>query len=297
MQVFPHFTDRRRALQLGWYGLRHGVGVFDKLNKTNLFLVRQFRNIEIKCNVCGNQAKVWYEMLSVKERREHKVGLLRETLECLNCLSRMRYRIMAHGMLNEFGSRFGINAASIADVGAQLKNIDILDTDAFSPVARILRDNKSYKMSSYLPDRPFGLLKDQDIYNIDLQKISFPDMSFDIILTSDVMEHVRSFDAANREIFRCLKPGGAHIFTVPFHEPEPWTRTLVDTSTADDIYLEPPQLHGDDHLSGKIPAYRIYGLELLDDLRSLGFVASMIRIQSALNGIFDGVYFIARRPA
>jgi SAM-dependent methyltransferase len=200
-------------------------------------------------------------------------------------------------MLNEFGSRFGINAASIADVGSQLKNIDILDTDAFSPAARILRDNKSYKMSSYLPDQPLGLLKDQDIYNIDLQKMSFPDMSFDIILTSDVMEHVRRFDAANREIFRCLKPGGAHIFTVPFHDPEPWTRTLVDTSSGDDIYLEPPQLHGDDHLSGKIPAYRIYGLELLDDLRSLGFVASMVRIQSVLNGIFDGVYFIARRPA
>jgi SAM-dependent methyltransferase len=296
MPLFRRFSNERRILQLGWYGLRHGTRVFEKLNKTNLTMAKQFNNVEILCNVCGEKAKVWYEMLSVKERREHKVGLLRETLECLNCLSRMRYRIMAHAMLTEFRQRFGIAAASLEDAASMIGNIDILDTDAFSPAARILERNKAYRLSVYMPNRPFGLLENEGKYNVDLQKMTFSDRTFDIILSSDVMEHVRSFQRANEEIFRCLKPGGAHIFTVPFHEPDMLTRTLIDSGSGEDIYLEPPQFHGDAHFSGKIPVYRIYGTDLLDDLRTFGFEADMVRIQDSGSGIFDGLYFIARRP-
>jgi hypothetical protein len=72
---------------------------------------------------------------------------------------------------------------------------------------------------------------------------------------------------------------------------------LIDTQTPQDIYFELPQLHGDDHLSGKIPAYRIYGWDILDDLRDLGFEASAVRIRDAAHGIYDERYFIARRPA
>jgi SAM-dependent methyltransferase len=296
MNLFPRFTNRRRVLQLGRYGLRHGTKVFDKLNKTNLFLANQFSKVEILCNVCGKKAGLWYEMHSIKEKREHRVGLLRETLECLNCLSRMRYRIMAYGLLSECRNRFNVDVTSVAELAPKLQNIDILDTDSFSPAARILSGSSSYKMSIYMPDRPFGFIQDLKLYNIDLQAMVFPDKTFDIILSSDVMEHVKDFRLANSEILRCLKPGGTHIFTVPFDEPPMFTRTMIDTGSSQEIYLEPPQIHGDDHLTGGIPAYRIFGMDILDDLTTFGFEAKTVRVSASANGIFDGQYFIARRP-
>jgi SAM-dependent methyltransferase len=49
----------------------------------------------------------------------------------------------------------------------------------------------------------------------DLEAMTFPDASFDLFVTQDVMEHVFDPAQAFREIARVLKPGGAHIFTVP----------------------------------------------------------------------------------
>lgn len=49
----------------------------------------------------------------------------------------------------------------------------------------------------------------------DLECLSFADASFDLHITQDVFEHVLDPDAAFREIARTLRPGGAHVFTVP----------------------------------------------------------------------------------
>jgi hypothetical protein len=297
MKLPPRFTPQRRLLQLAWYGVRRPRKLFERVNPTNIFLARQFSKVQIRCNVCGQTAGVWYEMHSVRQSREHRVGLLRETLECLHCISRMRYRIVAYGLLRECRERFGIDAASITDLAPRLQQIDVLDTDAYSPIARRMSQTPTYKLSSYLPGSPPGYLPEQGLYNVDLQAMAFPDKSFEVILSSDVMEHVRQLQTANREIFRCLKPGGCHIFTVPFDQPAATTRTLIDTATSEDIYLEPPQMHGDDHLEGMVPAYRIYGLDLLDQLRACGFEAEVVWIDAADRGIYNASYFIARRPA
>ena len=124
--------------------MRHSTKVFNKLNGTNLFLAKQFSDMRIVCNVCGKSARLWFEMHSVREQQEHKVGLRRETLECLECLSRMRYRIMAEAVLAECRQRFCINSPSISDLAGRIPNINILDTDAFSPAARILVRSNGY---------------------------------------------------------------------------------------------------------------------------------------------------------
>jgi len=50
-----------------------------------------------------------------------------------------------------------------------------------------------------------------------LGNISRNDESFDLVITLDVFEHVLRPAKAFAEIARTLKPGGAHIYTVPYY--------------------------------------------------------------------------------
>ena len=73
-----------------------------------------------------------------------------------------------------------------------------------------------YSASQYYPNMASGEIHPQHGYRSeDLERMTFPDESFDLFVSQDVMEHIFDPAAAFREIARVLKPGGAHIFTVP----------------------------------------------------------------------------------
>lgn len=78
-----------------------------------------------------------------------------------------------------------------------------------------------------------------------LEKLTFPDNSFDLFISQDVMEHVFDPEAAFKEIARVLKPGGAHIFTAPlinkFKDSEVWASCDGDGKV---IYHHVPEYHG-----------------------------------------------------
>ncbi|MFA5793497.1 MAG: methyltransferase domain-containing protein [Candidatus Brocadiia bacterium] len=52
----------------------------------------------------------------------------------------------------------------------------------------------------------------------DAQTLPFPDDSFDIVVSSEVLEHIYDKQAAIKEIYRVLKPGGRFIFSTPSRE-------------------------------------------------------------------------------
>lgn len=49
----------------------------------------------------------------------------------------------------------------------------------------------------------------------DITKINYPDNSFDIIVCSEVLEHIENYGAASKELYRVLKPGGTVLFSMP----------------------------------------------------------------------------------
>lgn len=57
-------------------------------------------------------------------------------------------------------------------------------------------------------------------YQEDVRRMSFPNDSFDTVLSFQVLEHVDDTTASIREIFRVLKRGGCAIITIPFLFPE-----------------------------------------------------------------------------
>jgi SAM-dependent methyltransferase len=53
---------------------------------------------------------------------------------------------------------------------------------------------------------------------LDVEALSFPDESFDLVICNHVLEHVRDDRKAMRELRRVLKPSGRAILQVPIAE-------------------------------------------------------------------------------
>jgi len=69
-------------------------------------------------------------------------------------------------------------------------------------------------------------------------KATFPDESLDLVITQDVMEHVMSPDKAFSEIARTLKPGDAHVFTIPWYAPKPTFVRAEEIREGTEYYVE-----------------------------------------------------------
>ncbi len=118
-----------------------------------------------------------------------------------------------------------------------------------SPVGRgtsvKLREAPGYLSSQYDPSLPFGETSPHGWISQDLEKQTFEDAAFDLVVTQDVFEHIFDIDAAAREIARTLRPGGAHIFTTPLvNKAKPTEPRALRQGDGSVRYLAPPEYHG-----------------------------------------------------
>ncbi len=77
-----------------------------------------------------------------------------------------------------------------------------------------------------------------------LERLTFPDSTFDLFVTQDVFEHVFEPARAVSEIMRVLKPGGAHVFTAPKHKGLAQTARRARLSDGGIVHLKEAQYHG-----------------------------------------------------
>jgi SAM-dependent methyltransferase len=75
---------------------------------------------------------------------------------------------------------------------------------------------KNYSSSHYYNDIPRGDYKGE-YRSEDLCSLTFENDQFDLFITSDVFEHIMEPAKAFSVIARVLKPGGAHVFTMPWY--------------------------------------------------------------------------------
>jgi SAM-dependent methyltransferase len=126
----------------------------------------------------------------------------------------------------------------------------------------------------------------------------FPDQSFDVVLTNEVLEHVPDLSAALRDTVRILRPGGKLIGTFPFN----WAAFTTDIRArlnADGIeHLRPPEYHGNpvDPEGGSL-VFQIPGWDILELCKAAGFSdACMVFTGSTRLGItsreIPGVFVI-----
>jgi len=111
---------------------------------------------------------------------------------------------------------------------------------------RLAQECRNYSYSHYFPDTPPGEINPKHNARCEsLEALTFPDATFDLIITQDVMEHVLAPEAAFREIARVLKPGGAHVFTVPLVRKTEASRPRAIRKGKDEVeFLLDAQYHG-----------------------------------------------------
>ena len=145
---------------------------------------------------------------------------------------------------------------------------------------------KGYVCSEYFGDsyRSGDLVN--DVLHQDLMDLSFGNESIDLVLSSDVFEHIPDPYKAHEEVYRVLKPGGRHIFTVPFYQTEflDEERAIADM-TGNTVFLLPPLHHEDPMRSKGVLVYKIFSLEMLVRLRRIGFRTMLYQLYKPLYGI------------
>lgn len=121
----------------------------------------------------------------------------------------------------------------------------------------------------------------------DLQSLSFANDSLELLITSDVMEHVPDALAAEREIVRVLRPGGIYCFTVPLHAYAEADLVLANAQPDGSItYFADPIYHGDPLRPEGVLVFRIFSIkEMTARFAALGAECKTYRLWSKHYGI------------
>lgn len=212
---------------------------------------------------------------------------LRDSYFCLNCKCKPRERALM---------------ATIEKYYPNWKNLKIHES---SPIKRgasvkLKKYSTNYLASQYYPTKEFGSIID-GFKNEDLENQTFADESFDLVITSDVMEHLYNPEKAFKEIARTLKKGGAHIFTVPIinkhMKTEVWATLGAD---GEPQFLKTPEFHGNpvDLVKGS-PVTMHWGFDIVDFIKKVsGLETDIVYIYDKNLGIM-GEYnevFVTRKP-
>ncbi len=168
-------------------------------------------------------------------------------------------------------------------------------TEHASPFFRALKRRYPQVIGSELlqDGTPLGALNALRIRNEDLTRLSFVDDSFDAICATDVLEHIPNYEKALYECFRCLRPGGTLVVSVPFllDAEETLTRARVWPDAVEHVL--PPEYHGDPLDPRGVLCYYHFGWDLLERMRQIGFSSSALQFYwSWRRGYLGGSQFL-----
>lgn len=222
---------------------------------------RHFRNqnnghITGICAVCGEITNFLYQV------NDSEINW-REELVCDSCKLNSRLRASVHYLLTspEFS-----------------ENSKIYMTEQSTPLFKLLSENLPDVVGSeFLGNSlPLGNINSLGIRNEDATQLTFPDSSFDFVLSFEVLEHIPNYKAALAEFSRILKPGGKLILTAPFvsNSQQTITKAYVDDSGSVRT-IGTPEYHGDpvNPEKGSLCFYH-FGWELLEEIKNSGFKES-----------------------
>nr|WP_115094497.1 class I SAM-dependent methyltransferase [Synechococcus sp. UW106] len=162
------------------------------------------------CSICGHFG-FW-------QRGDGKS--FRESYQCEKCHCALRWRDQASLIVDNFSDGRISNLEAMVELG-YMDGLDIYEIANRGPFVKRLNKLERYTQSYFQENMESGEINELGIRNEDIQNLSFDDKSFDLIISSDVMEHVEDYKRAFKEILRVLKDDGVYIFTIPIGYPFP----------------------------------------------------------------------------
>lgn len=236
------------------------------------------------CSICGQKG-----IFSRGDERS-----IREGYPCPSCRFTLRWRDQAGVIVDEFGRG---RALSIEELVKQhlLDDVAIFETAMRGPFVTRLRGLPNYTQSYFWPDVALGAAGPTGLRNEDLTDLTFPDDVFDLVITSDVMEHLYDIEGAFAEILRVLKPGGVHVFTIPNSYPMPErTEKRVGLKNGVELHLKEPRYHNSGDGTPCL-VYTDYGADVVDLIRRLGGQTGIVRRSGAIDPCYMNATFVTRK--
>jgi SAM-dependent methyltransferase len=222
----------------------------------------QTRSIEGACAVCGRDAVF-----------ERGTGSVLGNFTCPHCRATLRYQGQAAALVRCY-ARHGARSLAALVKEPEFAKLRIYEPGDRGALARFLREVPGHMRTVYRTEVAPGESVD-GVRSEDLMALTFDTGSFDLVITSDIMEHVRHPFVGFAEIHRVLTPGGYHVFTIPVRHPmRATTIPRVDVSSADDVFLVEPTYHNS-HL-----VYNDFGHDMLVELDAVGFETEVLRFES-----------------
>ena len=211
------------------------------------------------CTVCGHTGALYRDG-----------GPVRESYRCKRCKASLRYREQARVVLKYF-SKEGSRYLSELCEEREFRGLRIYEPGLIGPFRRCFRALPGYRSSGFWGDVKPGDWKG-DVQCQDLMQLTYPSATFDLVLTSDIFEHVRRPFVGFTEVNRVLKVGGFHIFSIPVKRPMPsGTVSRVDTGGAVDIPILPEHYHGAP-MGGRALVYTDFGEDMTEIMSKDGIV-------------------------
>jgi hypothetical protein len=203
----------------------------------------------------------------------------RERLECPHCRLNTRQRFMAHLVRGALAGR---------PEGSALRTYLHEQVTPFFQWARATLPGEVIGSEYLGHDVPGGTVVN-GIRHEDALALSFEDASVDVIISTDVLEHVPEIDPALSEAARVMRPGGSFFFSIPFHSGSDVTVQRAELRDGEVVELLPPQYHGNPVSEKGSLVFWDHGWDMLDRLRRHGFPdAHVVGYWSVMYGYLGG---------
>jgi SAM-dependent methyltransferase len=200
----------------------------------------------------------------------------KESSDCAHCGAKLRARRLARVLLEVYP--LGTPAAparSLAEwtQSPQARGLRVAEINRIEGVHDQLLGLPGFQWSDYEPGMESGQIV-RGVRSENLTHLSYANESFDLVLTSETLEHVPDLAAAFKEIHRVLVAGGHHLCTVPMLPGvgKTYPRTIVrPDGTLQEVA---PRIC---HPGGDVgyPVFTEFGADLPELVESVGFTVSV----------------------
>jgi len=227
------------------------------------------------CSACGHVGRVqsrsvlWPELIAEWQLPPEWVRWFddREGSQCEACGSSLRSRHLAKVISETIAVEHGVTEPSLARLVAnpQFQRLTVCEINSAGNLHQFLQTLPHLYYSEYGSSDPA-------VPSENLLALSYPDNTFDLVVTSETLEHVPDVDKALSEIRRVLKVGGHHVFTVPLVSARQNTKQRARIVDGVVVHDHPPSYHGSrETRGGDLLVFYEFGSDFLERCKAAGF--------------------------